>query len=452
MTKSKLKRNHAIIIGGGFGGLVAGEVLSKYYEKVTIIERDSEPSQGILSPRDGVPQGAHAHFFIPKGLSAIHQLLPNYIRTVIQRGAHEVDLHQEVRYSDTTNFKVRFKSSKRAILMSRVLTEDSERSLVKQNTQIEFKYHCLAKGLLTNYKENRITGVRLQDLATNEDFNLYADLVVDASGNRSIFPEWLEALGYDRPTQTSVKIDYIQLSRRYRLPSEYQPDWKYTIYRSPLLRKGGYVMRLEDDQEGPQWLVAFVRHFGEPITNSEEGFLEFAKTVVEPDLYDTLKKSKPITPIKQYTLPASKKYRYSKLKRLPSNFLAIGDATSIWPPHAGLGMAMACETAVNLDQFLAQQDINQVVDNRKYFSIIEKIIDKYWDHHLNQDVIPIMHPKKSIFSNLKNWYKKSVGNLCNQDPKVWDIVLSISLSERSPSMYYHPAILYRVILNKLKGK
>ena len=39
---------HAIVIGGSMGGLLAARVLSEYFERVTIVDRDRFPAVGEL--------------------------------------------------------------------------------------------------------------------------------------------------------------------------------------------------------------------------------------------------------------------------------------------------------------------------------------------------------------------------------------------------------------------
>jgi 2-polyprenyl-6-methoxyphenol hydroxylase-like FAD-dependent oxidoreductase len=46
---------HAVVIGAGIGGLLAARVLSDFYTRVTVLERDAFPAAD--TPRKGVPQG-----------------------------------------------------------------------------------------------------------------------------------------------------------------------------------------------------------------------------------------------------------------------------------------------------------------------------------------------------------------------------------------------------------
>ena len=443
--------DHAIVVGGSIGGLLGAKVLSNYYKKVTIIERDPETAISNLLPRDGVPQGQFFHLMIPKGLSATEQLIPNFIDRLIAKGAHEVDFFNEFRRSDIKDMKVRFKSEKKVMLMSRILLEDVIRSFIIEIPNIEFMYHTVAKGLLSNAKENEITGVRLTNLTKHEESILHGDLVVDASGASTLFPEWLDALGYDKPVKTELEIDYIQLVRRYQVPTEFQPDWKCSVYRAPTLRKEGQFSRIEDTQTGPQWSVSFTRHFGEPIESDEKGFLKYAQTILDPDLYEVLEKSKPITPIRELRVPKAWKYNYSTLKRLPKGFIAMGDALCLWPPATGLGITMAVEVALIIDSVISKENMHNLQNNnRSFFIAAEKHIEEYWNLKINMEFKSLINPGKGFPSNFINWYKDSISSLCNEDPKVLEILTSVATSEKHIRALFQPAVFSRVLKLQFK--
>ena len=55
-------------------GLTAAAALASRLHQVTLIDRDTLPAQA--SPRQGVPQSAHAHLLLRAGLDALERLLP----------------------------------------------------------------------------------------------------------------------------------------------------------------------------------------------------------------------------------------------------------------------------------------------------------------------------------------------------------------------------------------
>ncbi|MCC5650021.1 hypothetical protein LC609_09260 [Nostoc sp. XA013] len=58
-TIVKSQERHALVIGGSIAGLLAAQVLTKYFNQVTIIERDHLSAQPEQRP--GVPQAHHLH-------------------------------------------------------------------------------------------------------------------------------------------------------------------------------------------------------------------------------------------------------------------------------------------------------------------------------------------------------------------------------------------------------
>ena len=61
-----MANTHAIVIGGSFSGLFAGRVLSEFFDRVTVLDRDSFP-EGVQD-RAGVPQARHVHGLLIRGL------------------------------------------------------------------------------------------------------------------------------------------------------------------------------------------------------------------------------------------------------------------------------------------------------------------------------------------------------------------------------------------------
>lgn len=85
--------NHAIVIGGSMAGLLAGRVLADHFEQVTIIESDRFPEKPV--PRKGVPQSAHLHVLLKRGLTIIEKLFPGLQDELIASGAPVLDMGKD---------------------------------------------------------------------------------------------------------------------------------------------------------------------------------------------------------------------------------------------------------------------------------------------------------------------------------------------------------------------
>src|ERR1700761_7905419 len=58
-------RGHAVVIGASIAGLCAARVLSEFYDRVTVFERDQLPNGA--GNRAAVPQGRHVHLLMARG-------------------------------------------------------------------------------------------------------------------------------------------------------------------------------------------------------------------------------------------------------------------------------------------------------------------------------------------------------------------------------------------------
>ena len=87
---------HAIVIGAGMGGLAAAGALARYFERVTVIERDDLLQQA--SPRPGTPQSSHPHGLLQGGLYALTSLFPGFDRSLVESGAVAIRAGIDLRY------------------------------------------------------------------------------------------------------------------------------------------------------------------------------------------------------------------------------------------------------------------------------------------------------------------------------------------------------------------
>jgi 2-polyprenyl-6-methoxyphenol hydroxylase-like FAD-dependent oxidoreductase len=97
MLNLNTSRN-AIVIGASITGLLAARVLIKYFDRVTIIERDhlkEEPESRL-----GVPQSTHAHVLLAKSQQILEQLFPGLTSELTAAGAIPVDWNADWRILD----------------------------------------------------------------------------------------------------------------------------------------------------------------------------------------------------------------------------------------------------------------------------------------------------------------------------------------------------------------
>src|SRR3954471_1651136 len=75
---------HAIVIGASIGGLCAARVLSDFYDRVTVYERDELPDGP--ANRSAVPQGRHVHLLMARGAQEFDSHFPGLLDDMVAAG------------------------------------------------------------------------------------------------------------------------------------------------------------------------------------------------------------------------------------------------------------------------------------------------------------------------------------------------------------------------------
>ncbi|OWY65695.1 2-polyprenyl-6-methoxyphenol hydroxylase-like oxidoreductase [cyanobacterium TDX16] len=344
--------NHALVIGSGIAGLLAARVLLNHFQQITVIERDSLPEQP--QPRPGVPQSAQSHGLLVRGQRILEQLFPGLNAQLIAAGAISVDWSADVLYLSSMGTAPRYASNLIAAECSRNLLEWAiRRRLTGCCNRLQFLEATQVKKLLTDESQSRIIGVQLRDRDNSQLGELTADLIVDASGRNSALPKWLEELGYSTPSETVIDAFFGYTTRWYERPADLQADWKILVVlpKPPHESRCGVLSPIEGDR----WLLSLYG-FGRDYPPTDEiGFLEFARTLHSPILYEAVKDAKPLSPVYSYRRTENRLRHYEQLSQFPEGIVALGDAVFAFNPYYGQGMTAAALSALVLDRCLHQR-------------------------------------------------------------------------------------------------
>jgi 2-polyprenyl-6-methoxyphenol hydroxylase-like FAD-dependent oxidoreductase len=185
-------RQHAIVIGGSLGGLLTARVLSKHFDRVTIIEKDRVELQPEVRP--GQPQTRHLHALLATGLNVMTDYFPDLLQALVDRGAIVNDFTDSMRWYSYGGYRAKFKIGFNITTMSRVLLEHLVRERVLALPQIELLDRATVKQLVatlagdarSDAPNQRISGaIASRQHSTPETTALSADLVVDVTGRNS---------------------------------------------------------------------------------------------------------------------------------------------------------------------------------------------------------------------------------------------------------------------------
>jgi 2-polyprenyl-6-methoxyphenol hydroxylase-like FAD-dependent oxidoreductase len=343
--------DHAIVIGSGIAGLTIARVLTDYFARVTIIERDRRPD--IPQIRRGAPQARHAHTLPVRGQTMLEQQFPGLTAELVARGAVAIKGGSEIAFFVAGEWhQVRQHGAIVSITCSRPLLEDALYHRLAAQPGIHVLQEHGVVGLNVDRKGRRVTGVRLRGRPglSPSLTSLPADLVVDASGRDSQTPHWLADLGYIPPQETTINAFAGYASRLYRRPAGAGTQWK-TLYIRPTptgSTRGGVIIPIEDDR----WHVSLMGMGSDYPPTSEEAFLAFARSLPTPQLYKAIAAAEPLTELWGYRQTQNRARHYERLPRYLEGLLVCGDAAYTLNPVYALGMSAAVTASQALDHTL----------------------------------------------------------------------------------------------------
>jgi flavin-dependent dehydrogenase len=443
---------HAVVLGGSLAGLLAARVLADHFELVTVVERDAYPSDTSL--RKGVPQASHVHGLMRRGQQVIEGLFPGLLGELLADGAHLVDVAGEIAWLTPAGWGARFPSDLNIIGFTRPLLDLHVRRRLWPNPRVRILEETETLRLLP-YDEGGVSGVLCRARRTGRmETGLHAALVVDATGRGSRAPRWLEELGYDAPVETVVNGFLGYASRLYRVPEGFDANWKgaYVQLAPPERTRGAIMLPVE----GGRWLVTLLGGGRDYPPTDEAGFLEFARSLASPVIYDAIKGAEPLTPIRSHRATENRRRHYELLQRQPDNFLVTGDAACAFNPVYGQGMTTAALGALALDESLSEQRRQYPNDElsglaRRFQKRLAKANAAPWLMATGEDFRyrGVVGGAPGVTTRLMHRYMDAVVRLATRDETVRRILLENVHMLKTPPSLFHPRVSLRVLRQSL---
>ncbi|CAF2873010.1 unnamed protein product [Rotaria sp. Silwood2] len=393
LTSNASKYDHAIILGGSFGGMATAAYLSKYFKRITIIESDdvlndtfnkSTPSQildyrcRLESPtsigRSGVSQIYQLHALEGEGFKIMHELFPHLKDKLINEyGIRTYSLKNESRFIIDGN------------LLNQNLTKDIdwlgidrftlEIALRKElclqfENQIEWKCNARVIQLIADQSSNTVQGVkyRLKQNTGSPLLDIYGDFIIDCTGRNTSSIKWLkESLNLIVPSvQMYFGCGYVTfIGERFKTGNPLL-DSKHILCantNTPDNNVGCYITPIRtiktDDENSLGTLSTIAVHCVNeeyPPNDSYENLLEWIKEHLSNEFNSILNSTKVCSPLVPYRRAIDdRKYVELLGKKWPHNYILLADAMCTFNPQFGQGMTHAFRHALELSKIFDER-------------------------------------------------------------------------------------------------
>jgi 2-polyprenyl-6-methoxyphenol hydroxylase-like FAD-dependent oxidoreductase len=200
-------------------------------------------------------------------------------------------------------------------------------------------------------------------------------------------------------------------------------------------------------------MVTLGGQFRDYPPGDEQGFLDFAGSLLRPELSDILRYATPVTPIATYRFPAHVWNHYEQLEQRPQGLLVLGDALCSFSPLYGQGMTVAALEARILQSCLAKNGSRDLRGlTQAYYRGIVGPVRSAWDMATGADLAypETVGPRSRVGSWMGRYLAHVVALTC-YDPLVLKAWVEMTNMLNPNSAVFHPRIAVRVLKRIITG-
>jgi len=431
----------AIVLGAGIGGLASANVLAKWFENVSIVERDALPC--TPGERKGTPQDRHAHGLLPSGYDILDRYFPGMMDELVAEGAGRGDLTADFLWYQYGCWKLRAESGLRALGVSRPFLEAKIRERVRCLTNVEVFQQCDGEEVVYDASERRVTGVGVRDQRSGRRWLLPADLVVDCTGRGSICAKRLAAWGFGQVEETRVPIEVGYASGVFqRRPDDLggAPGGAVVAGTAPRDRRYAAVV----STEGSRWMVMLAGVLRDYPPTDLPAWREYARSLPIRDVFELVRDREPLGPLVSYRFSSNRLRHFDRSPSFPEGYLVLGDALCSFNPIYAQGMAVALAEARALDDCLREGKTNLW---RRFFGAAARVTASPWAIATGED---FRHPevvgRRPLGFSILSRYMARAHRAAARDRIVLRRFFEVASLRAAPSAMLAPHIACRVLL------
>lgn len=438
---AKLAGHTALVVGAGIGGLAAAAALAPHFTEVLILERDRLMAGTAV--RSGVPHGSQVHALLLGAQHALAALLPGFEQDLTAAGAVPLNLGADGLFDfpgigdfPRRDFGLIFYAA------SRPLIEAVLRQRVSSLANVTITSGTRVEALMTSPDGVDVIGVR-HTLPDGKSIERRADLVIDAAGrNGTLSRDMLAKTGRAPLTMRRISMEIAYTTGFFTIPDHASKDWKfaYVLAGPPAETRSALLLPIE----GGRSLVTLVGRLGERPPADLAGFLEYARRLRNPHVYDALQEASLEGRLARFVVPGSTWRHFERLETPPRGWLPIGDTICDFNPVYGQGMTVAAQQAVLLRRLLAESATGLVALPAGFLAGLPAIIAPAWASSVRDLGFPGASGERPPDFAERMRFSAAVVLLARQDAEVHRLWTEVTHLVRPPSVFDAPELRARI--------
>ncbi|GHB43626.1 hypothetical protein GCM10010331_33980 [Streptomyces xanthochromogenes] len=389
----------AVIAGGSVAGLASALALAGIGYRVLVLERAPEPPPWSGADvttrwrRPTVPQGLQSHTLTSLGVRVLRERAPQVLADATAAGALLLDLTRALPAEATDS-----------------APEPGDRELVAlgcRRSTLELLLHRAVGALadVTVRHDTTVAGLELHPghgsvraVVTGAGERLPADIVVDATGRRSLSRRWLHAAGVPVAADRTSPSGLASHTRFYRLNGRTLPG--------PLDRghgvgavHGHYSGVLHPGDDGT-FAIALGCLPGDAALRglrTRPGFTAAARATpgLAPWLEDGV--SSPLSAVRVISSPSNALRGVAGPQQHPvPGLFQVGDAACVTNPNFGRGLSLALDHAFRLADLLAERPAIDRAQRRAVARMTSELFLPWYEQSVAADRLRIARWKAAV--------------------------------------------------------
>jgi 2-polyprenyl-6-methoxyphenol hydroxylase-like FAD-dependent oxidoreductase len=440
------KWGKAVVIGGGYAGLVTARVLTDHFSEVVILE------QGLVDKHTGThpnaPQGYHAHVMLAKGGEILEKYFPGLRAELQEIGAPVFDYGERISLLLPAGFAPRSRTGVEVQAFTRDELERRLRGKVLALPEVTLLPSARCDGLRRN-SSGRVNQVLYRLEGDEHPTEMEADLVVAASGRSSPLDSWLTEMGLSVPKKRVVKAKITYTSMSFDRSEKNHPDFNvaYQMTFAPHISRGGVILAVERNR----WMCSLIGSGDQVPPAEDSAYLDFARSLKNGRLAEQIESRTNQGPTHRYTNTKNQWRLYHRMRDWPDCLIAIGDAVCFFNPVYGQGLTVAALEADLLHRTLAERTTRRkdlAGLSREYQRAVARILLTPWILSSNSDLMWNPH-HQPITARIAHWYNKHLFEVAVRDAEVWSRFGRVTNMVAPPTVLFHPTVVAKVVSQAL---